>query len=104
MRLVQVRTCDGKCCEESPRFPTLDHKDCIYHNPGTLGKENAGCQLMLDQFSVKPDESKKMKDRMFEGVTAIELFKSTCVAWPQNTPLKDQSIGKTGGCCWQWVE
>ncbi len=103
LRLVQVRTCDGECCMESPRFPTPDHKDCIYHNPGMLGKENAGCQLMADP-AMEPDESKKMDDKLFENMTAEDLFQLTCVEWPQNTPLKDQSIGKTGGCCMQWVK
>lgn len=103
MKLVQVRTCDGVCCEENPRFPTPDHKDCIYHNPGELGKENAGCQLMLDPNKI-PDDSKKMIDKMFDGITSVELFESTCKAWPQNTPVEDQGIGKTGKCCWEWVE
>lgn len=103
MQLVQVRECDGACCVESPRFPNADHSDCIYHNPVTIGPENAGCKLMVDP-SIDPDESKRMDDRMFDGITAEELFQSTCVEWPQSTPLKDQSIGKTGGCCWQWVE
>lgn len=103
MQLVQVRTCDGVCCEENPRFPTPDHTDCIYHNSGNLGKDNAGCQLMLDP-SLIPDDSKKMIDKMFDGITSVELFKSTCVAWPQNTSVKNQIEGNTGGCCFQWVE
>jgi len=84
-------------------FPNENHSDCIYHNTGELGKENAGCQLMLD-LSMRPDESKKMKDKMFNGINAVVLFESTCKKWPQNMPLKDQKIGQTGDCCWQWVE
>ncbi|KKK58355.1 hypothetical protein LCGC14_3045280 [marine sediment metagenome] len=103
LRLIQVRVCDGVCCEENPRFPTPDHSDCIYHNPGLLGKGNTGCQLMLNPM-MRPDESKKMVDRMFDGMSAMELFESTCAKWPQNTPPKDQIIGNTGGCCFQWVE
>ena len=102
LKLVQVRDCDGRCCVENPRFPNGDHSDCIYHIPGTLGKENAGCQLMLDK-SLVIDESKKMKDKMFDGWTSRKLFEETCEKWPQNTPLNKQFIDATGGCCWKWV-
>lgn len=103
MKLIQIRTCDGVCCVESPRFPNKDHSDCIYHNSGNTGPENSGCQLMVDP-SKEPDESKKMADPMFENMSSEKMFQSTCVKWPQNTALKDRVLGKTGGCCWQWVE
>ncbi len=50
-----------------------------------------------------PDE----KSVIFVDKTAAEVFKSTCVDWPQNSlPVEraDGKIGKTGGCCWQWVD
>ena len=58
---------------------------------------------MLDK-TMKPDDSKRMKDKMFEGWSSRKLFQETCDKWPQNTLPKDQYIGATGGCCWKWVD
>lgn len=101
-KLEQVRVCDGACCVESPRFPNEGHSDCIYHIKG-IGKESSGCQLMMDQ-TIVPDDSKMLGGDMFKGWTSRKLFEETCVKWPQNTPVKNQRIGKTGGCCLQWVK
>ena len=95
MILVQVRVCDGKCCEESPRYPKLDNLDCVYHIKG-IGKENSGCALMNGD-AVSPLEGDL---KVWPGQNNSVTFQKTCVDWPQNSP-----IGRgTGGCCWQWVD
>jgi len=91
--LKQVRICDGKCCEESPRFPNRDHLDCLYHIK-SRGKENTGCTLMSNPDNI-PDSICPAT-----GTPARDALKETCINWPQNSP-----IGRsTGGCCWQWVD
>lgn len=89
--LVQVRPCDGKCCEESPRWPNADNTDCIYRKVD--GKETFGCMLMTGEASMLEDESPTNPDQ-----SAEKTFQETCVDWPQN------SSRGTGGCCWQWVD
>lgn len=34
--------------------------------------------------------------------TNIELFRDTCVNWPQNIPEEQKRADKTGACCWQF--
>lgn len=92
LSLVQVRECDGECCKESPRFPNLDHSDCIYHSSGDLVK---GCKLMQGIEKVPDGQCPVLK-----RLTAQEAFDKTCDNWPHNTkPGKD-----TGDCCWRWVD
>ena len=92
--LKQVRRCDGSCCIESPRFPNLDHSDCIYHS-SLDGKESAGCMLMSGEKTIRGDEEVVK----YEDHTHQSLFQKTCVEWPQNSRL-----GRgTGECCWQWA-
>jgi len=94
MRLVQVRECDGKCCEEKPRWPNADHTDCIYHTLPN-GKESGGCKLMTGEEPIPSEKSEAWPER-----DATETFEATCKDWPQNlTRTRD-----TGGCCWQWVD
>ena len=88
LRLVQVRRCDGKCCEESPRFPNATHTDCIYH----AGR--GGCRLMRDPALIPTGESPTQPGR-----PAAETFQKTCVDFPHNLPAERG----TGGCCWQPV-
>lgn len=89
--LVRVRDCDGQCCKESPRWPTADGKSCVY-----LNADNR-CELQLD-LSIIPDES---SSHAFPNKGTKEVFMETCLEWPHNSyPM----IGKTGECCWQWVE
>ncbi len=88
MRLAQVRECDGQCCKEGPRFPNEDRSGCIYRNDG-------GCRLMRGE--AVPDEA----SQIFPGRTAADVFQETCVEWPHNS---EPRLGKTGGCCWQWIE
>lgn len=94
--LRQIRTCDGACCRESPRFPNVDHSDCVYHDTAN-GKENAGCMLMRGDTEVPSDGGVS-----FEGKTTEQVYQETCVEWPQKNSV--QKVGDTGGCCWQWVE
>jgi len=48
--------------------------------------------------SLIPDEP---TSHAFPDRGTKEVFIDTCLGWPENsTPL----IGKTGGCCLQWVE
>ena len=93
MKLVQVRECDGKCCEESPRWPNINHTDCIYHKNGS-GKETSGCMLMTGEEDMPTESSPAQPDK-----NAEETFKKTCVDWPQNIPERG-----TAGCCWQWID
>ena len=88
--LVRQRACDGSCCKQSPRFPTPDGKDCIYHN-------NSGCALMHDQ-SLCPEG----KNKIFPKETNLKVFYDTCINWPQN--IEKPRIGQTGDCCWQYIE
>ena len=94
IELIQVRDCDGKCCEESPRWPNADHSDCKFHDT-SAGKENGGCMLMRGEADI-PAICEVM-----EGMNGAEAFKETCTDFPQNTI---PHVLKTGGCCWQWVE
>ena len=113
--LQKVRPCDGQCCKESPRFPNRNGTDCIYRTDETSGKDDTvrtgaafGCALMRDVETIKLDEMSKI----FVNEKAQDVFKRTCVDWPQNTrPTVSidgitgvETIGTTGGCCWQWVE
>lgn len=96
LQLVQVRACDGKCCRESPRFPNVDHSDCIYHD--TLnGKENAGCMLMRSAAPIPINGGVPLGD-----LTTEEVYQETCVAWPQKNSIPEPR--DTGGCCWQWID
>ncbi len=94
MRLEQVRECDGKCCEEKPRWPNADHTDCVYHIP-SKGKESAGCKLMAGSEPIPTEESPAWPGRDPE-----EVFEQTCRLWPQNAPEGRD----TDGCCLQWVD
>lgn len=96
LKLVQVRECDGKCCEESPRFPNRDHSDCVFHDM-SKGKETAGCILMTGEKTITNEVVINYQNR-----DAQSVFEETCVKWPQQNSVPD--IGDTGGCCWQWVE
>jgi len=97
--LKQVRTCDGKCCEENPRFPNKDHSDCIYRD---ASKGDRGCMLQSDP-SLTPKSSEMLVDKMFKGWSPRKLFEETCMKWPQNIDLDTAFDGKTGGCCYQLV-
>jgi hypothetical protein len=86
MKLVQVRKCDGKCCEEKPRFPNKHHSHCIFWD--------GHCKLMTGEEKIPQGESP-----IWPGRSSEEVFQETCKEWPQNS-----HEGKdTGGCCWQWV-
>lgn len=79
MKLVRTRPCDGKCCEESPRFPNEDKTNCIF-------RDETGCKLFRDKTLIP------------EGYE--DWIIQTCFQWPQFYPA-----GRgTGGCCWQWVD
>lgn len=95
LKLQQIRTCDGQCCKDSPRFPNADKSDCVYRHT-TKGKQNKGCMIMTGEVSVPDGES-----LMFIGESAASVFDRTCKKWPHETctPI----LGKTGNCCWQWV-
>ena len=85
--LKQVRTCDGACCIESPRFHNEDHSDCIYRD---ASKPEKGCMLMAGTAELpKGDLSAKV------------FFQKTCVDWPEHGVKR---IGQTSNCCQQWVE
>ena len=87
--LVRIRKCDGACCRESPRFPNADKSDCRYH-------DEEGCQLM--RGTPVPNEMSVI----FPDRTAADVFEETCVNWPHNT--ETPRLGKTGNCCWQWID
>ena len=99
MRLVRVRECDGKCCEESPRFPNAEGTHCIYYNPAVAAEVGVqafigGCTIMRGEASVPAGESP-----INPGRAAAEIYQQTCVDWPENM------LGRnTGGCCLQWVD
>lgn len=89
MKLVQVRECDGVCCKESPRFPNKDKTNCIY-------RDRWGCKIQRGLA-----EAPKGKWHGGLGYTNAQVVEETCVKWPHNSEPK---LGKTGGCCWQWVD
>lgn len=94
MKLVQVRPCDGKCCEESPRFPDRRYKKkkkCRYFK--LEGPHH--CQIQSGKRKCPSGESP-----VWPGRSAKEVFQETCVEWPHNSP---EGRG-TGGCCWQWID
>jgi hypothetical protein len=77
------------CCKESPRFPNKERTDCIYH-------VNEGCALMRDHNQIPDGDSPVLLEH-----TAVDSFILTCKQWPQNSiPI----LGKTGGCCLQWIK
>lgn len=39
---------------------------------------------------------------IFPDRTAADVFEETCVNWPHNT--ETPRLGKTGNCCWQWID
>lgn len=96
MQLVQVRTCDGQCCREAPRFPNAEKTDCIYHDR-VQGKENDGCMLMRGAAPIPTEGGVEYK-----GLSTEEVYEETCVLWPQKN--SEPEPGDTGGCCWQLVE
>jgi hypothetical protein len=89
MKLVQVRECDGKCCEEKPRWPTVDGKRCVH-----LTAEGR-CAIKIN-----PELMPHEPSPCFPNRSAAETFRETCVDWPQNS----YEGRDTGGCCWQWVD
>lgn len=89
MELVQVRECDGKCCEESPRWPNVGSTDCIFHK----GNGPVDCKLMLGEAEI-PDTCSVLPD-----LTGQEAFNHSCQNWPESMPEGRD----TGGCCLQWV-
>jgi hypothetical protein len=86
MKLVQVRECDGKCCEEKPRWPYFG--TCLYLKDGKCGIKAGTSELDLD-----------LESPSWPGRNPAEVFKETCDEWPQNS----HEGRDTGGCCWQWV-
>jgi len=84
----RVRECDGACCKESPRWPTVDGKSCIYLNPDNR------CQIQTGEKSIPHKRSPAQP-----SFTAKEAFRLTCAEWPENRPGK-----RTGNCCKQWVD
>ncbi len=96
MRLEQVRECDGKCCEESPRWPNTDHTHCIYWEAPEVSTQAViyGCKLMRGEAEV-PAESP-----IWPGRSGAEVYQETCVNWPHNI----REGRDVGGCCWQWVD
>ena len=85
--LKQVRKCDGACCKASPRFPTPDGKSCVYLDFG-------GCRIQQGT-EVCP----KGQSSLYPEETNYEVFKRTCLNWPDNLPGRN-----TGNCCKQWIE
>ena len=95
LSLKQVRPCDQVCCKESPReliFDKNGKKTCKYLD----GKGGRGCAIQRGDVAMPNGLS-----AIFPGKSFAEVFKDTCVDWPHNSKPK---IGKTGGCCWQWIE
>ncbi len=92
MKLVQVRECDGKCCEESPRFPNTEGTHCIYWS--STRAFIGGCKIMRGEANVPDEPSPTNPDH-----SATETYQQTCANWPENIPGRG-----TGGCCWQWVD
>lgn len=92
--LKQSRRCDGKCCEEAPRFPKHNSKrKCIYLDG--LGDLATACSLQRSERSVPAGPCPVLKK-----LSSQEAFELTCLNWPQNTkPGTD-----LGGCCWEWVD
>ncbi len=88
MKLVQVRECDGKCCEESPRWLTSDGLSCQYLKDGKCQIKSGDAELTTERSPTNPDQS------------AEKTYRETCDEWPQNSP---EGRG-TGGCCMQWVD
>lgn len=86
MRLLRVRDCDGACCRESPRWPD-GNGDCVFH-------DRNGCRLMRGEAEIPETQN------ALPHLTGPDCFILTCKLWPHNTPNR---IGKTGGCCWQWL-
>ena len=87
MRLVRGRDCDGACCRESPRWPTKDKSDCIFH-------DELGCKIMRGEAEI-PDTNEVLPD-----LTGQDCFVYSCLQWPHNSTPRE---GKTGKCCWQWL-
>lgn len=92
--LEQVRTCDGACCIEGPRFPKEDHSDCIYRDSNA--PPDKACMLIARIERVPHGMSTALLH-----LTNQEAFDRTCIKFPQNTIPR---LGKTGNCCFQWVE
>jgi len=94
MTWEKVRECDGKCCEESPRWPAHwpggQRKGCVFHKP------EGGCALMLAEEQI-PATCPSLG-----GMDGRDAFLMTCVRWPHNIENPDEGI--TGGCCWQWKQ
>jgi hypothetical protein len=88
MKLVQIRECDGQCCKESPRWPTVDGLSCQYLKDGK-------CLIKTGEQPIPTKASPTWPNK-----SSHEVFQETCVDWPQNSPEGRD----TGGCCWQWVE
>ena len=88
MKLVRVRSCDGSCCSQSPRWPNINHSDCIFH-------DEQGCKIMRGEAEIPETCS------VLSTLGGVDTYILTCLQWPHNTlPRK----GKTGNCCWQWVD
>ena len=92
MKLVQVRTCDGACCVESPRFPNEDHTDCKYRD---ATQPEQGCKIMAGTASLGDGQCPVLPD-----LTEQQAFDQTCTPWPGNSEPK---AGETANCCYQWV-
>ena len=84
--LKQIRSCDGSCCIEAPRFPFDDG------TPGCRFSVSGTCQI-LNGNDEAPDVSPALSN-----MTGAEAVEFSCTNWPQNDPGCD-----TGDCCWKWV-
>jgi len=88
VKLVQVRKCDGKCCEEKPRWPTVDGHSCQYLKDGKCLIQSGGQSIPKTESPTWPGRDPK------------EVFTETCDSWPHNS-----NEGRDlGGCCWKWVD
>lgn len=96
-KLVQVRPCDGKCCEEKPRWPNAESTHCIYWEAPEVSTQAVigGCKIMRGETAVPTSESPA-----WPGRSGAEVYQETCVNWPQNV----REGRDTGGCCLQWVD
>lgn len=87
--LKRVRACNSSCCKESPRWPTPNGKSCVY-------LDTHGCRIQRYLEDIPKEKSPAQPN-----ITAKEAFQKTCLDWPHNS---EPRIGKTGNCCWQWVD
>jgi hypothetical protein len=70
----------------------------------------AGCQLLTDYKTRDGIQKLAVKTEIipdegcieWDGRTPEQVVKESCADWPQNE--QKPRLGKTGDCCWQWVD